>query len=160
MRNTSILLLLAAVMLASTVGCTKARTRCRNLFRRGAPCCGTAKATPAVIGAPMAIAAPVAAPAPVVQQVMPQPAPQYVVPQVMAPSIPCCPQVVCPPCDPCQIPCDPCNPCGSGGYIQGGMITDGCVDCGPVTTYDPAYIEQQGTTEVQVDPAPITGGTN
>ena len=157
MRKLSILLLLVVVTLVSTVGCAKTRTRCRNLFRRGVPCCGTARATPAVIGAPVAVPAPATAPAPIVQQVIPQPAPQMIVPQMMAPPVQCCPQIICPPCNPCQIPCNPCDPCGQGGYIGGGVITEGCQDCGPITTYEQGYIEAAPQGQV-VDPGPVTGG--
>ncbi len=137
MRKMSILLTLVTVVMASSTGCTK----CRNFFRRGSPCAGTVRATPAMIGAPMAIGAPIATatPAPLLQRVLPQ--------------MNCCPQVApaCPSCNPCQVPCEQ-------GYIEGA-----CPECGATTTYDQGYlvpgsevpIEGGSDTRSQVDPRPV-----
>jgi len=157
MRKMLIPLALAVVTMVSSVGCTKVKTRCRNLFRRGAPCCGTTRVTPAMIGAPMAIGAPVATatPTPILQQMMPQAAPQMMVPQMVAPQIQCCPPMMqaCPPCDPCQIPCDPCCP---QGCVETGMISGGCQNCGTETTHNQGYIVpgSEVVGEPLVDPGP------
>ncbi len=163
MRNKLILLTLALVT-ASSVGCAG---RCRNLFRRGSPCFGTARVAPAVIGAPMAIAAPIRQPAPVVQpMVMPQMIQQPV----------CCPQPApaCVPCNPCPCPCpSDCSPCESGiqgggyfgGYYDGASVNGGCQNCGGMPTFEQGVIPpgamvvpggEQGTLGNQNDPGPTT----
>ena len=157
MRNVLILLMLVAVT-ATTAGCT----RCRNLFRRGSPCCGTSTVAPAMMGAPVAISAPTVAAPPtrVIPQVVPQVVPQIMTPQVVVPQqqVPCCPQV-CPPCATPCVPCDPCRGCeqgcvGATGEWFGGYVGDAtCPNCGPTTTYEGDYAAPLTNTYTE-DPRP------
>jgi len=159
MRKTLVLLTLATVT-AGSLGCSSC---CRNLFRRGSPCFGTARVAPAMIAAPMAIAAPVQGPAPVV---MPQMMPQMAAPQMMMQQPACCPQV---PCNPCPCECSPCESAIPGGYLGGyqeGSMGGSCQNCGPTTTYDPGYLMPgseipqgnivPGGSEPRTDPGPTT----
>jgi len=145
MRKILVLLTLAVVT-AGSIGCAG---RCRNLFRRGSPCCGTARVAPAMIAAPVAITAPVRAPAPVVQpMVMPQ--------MIQQPA--CCPQAApaCQPCNPCPSECSPCESASQGeyfggaqgeyfgGYIEGSSIGGDCQDCGSIPTFNQGEIVDQG----------------
>ncbi len=161
MRNKLILLTLA-LLTASSVGCA---SRCRNLFRRGSPCFGTAKVAPAMIGAPLAIAAPVRQAAPVVQPM--------VMPQMMMQQPVCCPQPA-PACVPCCDPCpSDCSPCESGiqgegyfgGYYDGASVNGGCQNCGGTPTFEQGVMPQgamvvpgpeQGTLDTPNDPGPST----
>jgi len=159
MRKILVLLTLAVVTAGST-GCSSC---CRNLFRRGSPCFGTARVAPAMLAGPMAIAAPIQASAPVVQPM--------VMPQMMMQQPVCCPQSApaCVPCNPC--PCE-CSPYESGipgeyfGGYQGGSMGDGCQNCGPTTTYDQGYLMPgsempqsnilPGGSNTRTDPGPTT----
>lgn len=136
MKRNLMILLALVTLTAATTGCA----RCRNLFRRGSPCCGTRTAAPAMIGAPIAIGRPFARPAPTVI------APQMIAPQVVAPhthAVPCCPQY----CDPCPTQCIPCDPCGVGGqggawfggYVGDGVVEGSGANCGPTSTYAGEY---------------------
>jgi len=107
------LILLALAILTVSSGCS----RCRNLFRRGSPCCGTALAAPAMLGGAIPIGSPMRF----------QQAPQ-IVPQTIVAQPGCCEQSI-PLCAPC--PSD-CVPCESGGYIEGntGYLGDAGADYG------------------------------
>ncbi len=126
MRNMLILLAIAAVA-ASSTGCSS----CRGLFRRGAPCGGTAIAATPTLGGAIPLGNPVA--------VRPSPQPAQIVrpaPTVIAqPSYNCQPACVCPPrcvcpqpapvcCQPCPTECVPCDT----GYIGGDC---GCENLAP-----------------------------
>lgn len=125
MRKMLILLALAVVA-ASTSGCSRT---CRNLFRRGSPCGGTAIAAPAMLGSAIPLGNPVRV----------QPAPQ-IVPQIVQPTIIAQPHcgcqqgapVCCEPCPtqcvPCEQPCQTCDPCNNCGEIGGdsGYIGGDC----------------------------------
>lgn len=133
MRKMSILLALVLVTMATTSGCT----RCRNLFRRGAPCGGTTLAAPPMLGGAIPLGSPVAVPqaAPMVQ------------PGIIAQPNCCCEQApICVPCDPCPTECVPCE----GGYMGSGAgYVSGDCECETAPgEYFGGYIEGS---------APITG---
>ncbi len=156
MRKILVLLALAVVM-AGSVGCSSC---CRNLFRRGSPCFGTARVAPAMLAGPMAIASPVQMSAPVVQPlVMPQMMMQP--PMMQQPA--CCPQV---PCSPCPCECSPCESGIPGEYFGGYQGDGGCQNCGPTTTYNQGYLVPgaempqgnivPGGSDTRTDPGPTT----
>jgi len=146
MRKLLILLALAIVTVAN-LGCCG---RCRNLFRRGSPCCGTALARPPMLRNPIPLGAPFAAPQ--ARQVLPQ-------------------AVVSQPgfyqqCEPCPSQCVPCcePSCndGSTGYIsEGGYVGEGDCGCqtGPGGQYFGGYLE--GSAPPQgMEGAVIPGGSS
>ena len=144
MRKVLILLALAVLTVGNT-GCS----RCRGLFRRGAPCGGTTLAAPNMLGG----AIPIGQPRPIAQpRILPQMIPQntiappnYGQPNFGQQCVPCCP---CVPCDPCE---NMCNPCESG-YHSGG-------DCGCQTgagEYFGGYLE--GSSPTMVEGTVIEGG--
>ncbi len=129
MKKTMIFLALAIVM-AANLGCCG---RCRNLFRRGSPCGGTALAAQPMLRGPIPLGSPFAAP----QAIMPQ----TIVAQ------PNCYQQAVPMCEPCQsggMPCESeCMPCDSG-YMGGSTGYVGEGDCGCQTApgeYFGGYLE-------------------
>lgn len=119
-----LILLAFAVTAASTTGCS----RCRSLFRRGAPCGGTALSAAPMLGGAIPLGNPVRL----------QPAPQIVQPNVVVQPNCCCEQApMC--CEPCPTECVPCE----SGYIggQAGYVGD---DCGCPTApgeYFGGYVE-------------------
>lgn len=135
-------LLMAVVLLTSSVtGCGCMR-RVRSLFNRGAYCGPAAVTTTPVMAQPPII--------------MPAPAP-VVVPQASA-CDPCC--VPCEPC--CEPCCDPCcDPCCGGypaeysptSYPMGGYYDSGCDSCGGMSG-------TIGTVPSgMIDPGPIPMGS-
>jgi len=105
------LILLALAILTTTSGCS----RCRNLFRRGSPCGGTALAAPAMLGGAVPIGRPMHLP----QAMMAQPN--------------CCQQSAPICCDACPADCRSCG-AGNSGYVGQGYASQGYVsgggDCG------------------------------
>jgi len=164
MRKMLILSALALLTIAST-GCCN---RCRNLFRRGAPCGGTTLAAPPMLGGAIPLGNPMALPRMVPQNVIAQPN--------------CCPQDCCQPAMPMCQPCCPqdcpsdCVPCDgvSGGYLGAGGSDCGCPtnpgeyfggyvgDSAPpmmegaVVPGNPV-VPQQGSGSRYNDPRPVTG---
>lgn len=105
MRN-MLILLAVAVLATSSTGCS----RCRGLFRRGAPCGGTALTAAPMLGGAIPLGNPVAV----------RPAPQLVQPTMIAQPNCGCQQTVPMCCEPCPTDCVPCDSnCGSvsSGYI-------------------------------------------
>jgi len=99
MRN--MLILLALAVLTATSGCS----RCRNLFRRGSPCGGTALAAPPMLGGAIPLGNPVGF------QQTPQIVPQHILTQPNSG----CQQAAPMCCEPCPSDCAPCE----SGYIGG-----------------------------------------
>jgi len=103
-----LILLALAILTVSYTGCS----RCRNLFRRGSPCGGTALAAPAMLGGAIPLGNPVGL------QQAPQIMPQGIISQPAAPMY----------CEPCPTECVPCD----SGYFGGGSGYYGGTsgDCG------------------------------
>ena len=117
MRKMLIVLALAILTVSST-GCS----RCRGLFRRGAPCGGTTLAAPPMLGGAIPLGNPVR---------LQQP-PQIVQPGILVQPNCCCEQAAPMCCEPCPTQCGPCE----SGYIGG--------DCGCETStgeYFGGYVE-------------------
>lgn len=115
MRKLLILMAVAVVAMPS-VGCA---SRCRNLFRRGAPCGTTV--TPAALSAPLAIGRPFRS-------------------MVTTPSVECCNESS----PVCEDSCDNCENGWTTGYADGA-----CSECGataPVTSYDEGYVVPSTTS--------------
>ena len=148
MRKLTILMALATTLAASS-GCSSCIGRCRNLFHKGSPC-GTAMASPAVLGAPLAMGTPMAQP-------------MMGAPMMAGPM--CVPQApMCMPVDPCMDQCaDPCaDPCangmvtmgyGGGGYATGGESCNCAGGSSPTMMVDPSTAVPGTTT-----PMPMPGG--
>ena len=124
MRKMLILLALA-VLTTTTSGCS----RCRNLFRRGAPCGGTTLAAPAMLGGAIPLGNPVA---------LPQ-APRIIPQTILAQPNCCCEQSAPVCCEPCPSNCVPCESGYHGG--ETGYVGGDC-DCQNVPgEYFGGYLE-------------------
>lgn len=132
MMRKMLIVLALAILTVSSTGCT----RCRHLFRRGAPCGGTALAAPAMLGGAIPLGNPVGVP-------------QMVQPNVIGQPNGCYEQ--CVPCNQCPSDCQPC--CESGqfgtetGYLGG--------DCGCQTApgeYFGGYTENSSAPAGSVVP--------
>ncbi len=136
MRKMLVLLALSILTL-STTGCT----RCRNLFRRGSPCGGTALAAPAMLGGAIPLGNPVAVPQ----------SPQIVPQNIMTQPGVCCEGAAPMCCEPCPTNCCP------DGYIGGGASYGGDCGCeGSTGEYFGGYLEGSAPP---MDGSVIEGGS-
>lgn len=127
-----LILMALAILTVSATGCS----RCRSLFRRGAPCGGTALAAPSMLGGAIPLSGPLR-----MQQAVPQ--------GIVTTQPECCCEQSVPLCDPCQ-----------SGYMGSGYGGD---DCGCQTNpgeYFGGYIEGTGAFPVTSGAvAPSSSGT-